>query len=58
MVCVYLEQEVHKAAMRLHLIFQLVQDDEGSEREADALWMKRKQELKRKNMFESTVQEV
>lgn len=28
-VCLYLEQEVHETAMGLHLVFQLVEDDEG-----------------------------
>lgn len=39
-VCVYLEQEVHEAAVGLHLVFQLVEDDEGGERKAGALCMK------------------
>lgn len=39
-ICVYayLEQEVHEAAMGLHLVLQLVEDDEGGERKASTLW--------------------
>ena len=36
-VC-YLQQEVHEAGVSLHLVLKLVEDDEGSEREAPALW--------------------
>lgn len=34
----YLLEEVHEAAVGLHLVLQLVEDDEGGEREASALW--------------------
>lgn len=37
-VCVYLQQEVHEADVGLHLVLQLVEDDEGGERKAGALW--------------------
>lgn len=34
----YLEQEVHEETVSLHLVLQLVEDDEGGEGEAGALW--------------------
>lgn len=40
-VRVYLEQEVHEAAVGLHLVLQLVEDDERGEREPGALWKNR-----------------
>lgn len=36
-VCVYLQQEVHEAAVGLHLVLQLVQDDQGGQRKPGAL---------------------
>lgn len=34
----YLVEKVHEAAVGLHLVLQLVEDDEGGERKASALW--------------------
>lgn len=45
-VCVYLEQEVHEAAVGLHLVLQLVEDDERGEREPGALWKNRNIRMK------------
>lgn len=48
----YLQQELHEAAMGLHLILQLVKDDEGSERKASALF-KSQREKKKTKQFKS-----
>lgn len=36
--CTHLKQEVHEAAVGLHLVLQLVEDDEGGERKPGDLW--------------------
>lgn len=53
-VCVHLQQEVHEAAVGLHLVLQLVEDDEGGERKAGALCMKRTET----NMFLTTARKL
>lgn len=50
----YLQQKLHEAAMGLHLILQLVKDDEGSERKASALF--KSQREKKKKQKNKTVQ--
>lgn len=54
----YLQQKLHEAAMGLHLILQLVKDDEGSERKASALFKsqreKKKQNKKQNKSFSNT----
>lgn len=47
-VRVYLEQEVHEAAVGLHLVLQLVEDDERGEREPGALWKNRNRNVRMK----------
>lgn len=34
----YLVEKVHETAVGLHLVLQLVEDDEGGERKPSALW--------------------
>lgn len=45
----YLQQKLHEAAMGLHLILQLVKDDEGSERKASALFKSQREKKKKQN---------